>query len=233
VVLLSGGLDSATVLALARAHGQRVHALSFRYQQRHSLELECAIRQARRQGVVAHEIVDLAGLGTLTKGASALVRGSSLEVPKRRGREPGGEVPVTYVPARNLVFLACALGWAESVGARHIWIGVNAVDYSGYPDCRPEFVTAFERLANLGTRRGTEAAPEQAFRVQAPLVGLRKHEIILLGMSHGVDYEDTLSCYDPVVREGKALACGACQSCELRREGFARANLADPTRYAG
>ena len=229
VVLLSGGLDSATVLALARAEGQEVHALSFRYGQRHAVELEMAAVQARRARVVRHEVIDLGHLGALVAPATALVEASELPVP-RDGDTDG--IPVTYVPARNTLFLSYALAWAEVVGAGDIWIGVNAVDYSGYPDCRPEFVQAFERLANLATRVGVEApADAPAIRVRAPLVSLAKHEIIALGMEHGVSYSDTVSCYSPAVRDGEILACGRCDSCRLRRAGFQAAGVADPTRY--
>jgi 7-cyano-7-deazaguanine synthase len=231
VVLLSGGLDSATVLAVAKALRRRVHALSFRYGQRHVVELGYARAQAQRQGVVAHEIVDLAHLGPLVAHATALVQGSPLEVPK--DREPisstgASEIPTTYVPARNTLFLAYALAWAEAIDAADIWIGVNALDYSGYPDCRPAFITAFAELATLGTRRGVEGDP---IRIETPLLHLHKHEIIALGEEHGVDYGDTLSCYDPVAVGERALACGHCDSCTLRRRGFADAGVPDPTRY--
>lgn len=228
VVLLSGGLDSATVLALARAIGRRVHALSFRYGQRHAIELAYARRQAQRQRVAAHEIVDLAHLGPLVAPATALVQGSALAVPK--DREPGAEgIPPTYVPARNTLFLSYALAWAEALDAADVWIGVNALDSSGYPDCRPEFVTAFAELARLATRRGVEG---DTIRIEAPLLHLGKHEIVGIGVEHGVDYGDTLSCYDPVVQDEHALACGHCDSCTLRRRGFEEAEMPDPTRYA-
>ena len=229
VVLLSGGLDSTTVLAIAAEAGHRVHALSFAYGQRHRLELECARRQARRFGAQAHEIVSLAHLARLVAPATALVRDSELEVPSATQREGRDDIPTTYVPARNTLFLSYALAWAEVVGARDIWIGVNAVDYSGYPDCRPAFVTAFEELANLATRAGVEG---ERLRVHAPLIQLHKHEIVARGVALGVDYADTLSCYDPAVEHaGAPLACGRCESCALRRAGFERAGLADPTRY--
>ncbi|HET6582565.1 MAG TPA: 7-cyano-7-deazaguanine synthase QueC [Nannocystaceae bacterium] len=229
VVLLSGGLDSATVLAVACALGRRVHALSFRYGQRHALELACARVQARRSGVVAHEIVDLAHIGSLLAPATALIAGSPLAVPKDRTPTPVGTIPSTYVPARNTLFLAYALAWAEAIDAADIWIGVNALDYSGYPDCRPAFVAAFAELAALGTRRGTEGDP---IRIETPLLHLHKHEIIALGEEHAVDYAETLSCYDPVEAGAQVLACGRCESCSLRRTGFAEAGIADPTRYA-
>lgn len=228
VVLLSGGLDSVTVLALARARGHRVHALSFRYGQRHALELACACRQASRMGVHSHEIVDLTHLARLVRPATALVEGGAA-VPKDRPLEDAG-VPSTYVPARNLLFLAYATAWAEVLGARHVFLGVNALDYSGYPDCRPAFVEAFERVANLGTRQGTEGRP---ITIEAPLADLHKAEIIALGVRHGVDYADTVSCYDPVPSAGEqVLACGRCDSCRLRRRGFEQAGVPDPTRYA-
>lgn len=228
VVLLSGGLDSATVLALACALGRRAHALSFRYGQRHALELGCASVQARRAGVVAHEIVDLTHLGPLLAPATALIAGSPHAVPKDREPEAAGTIPLTYVPARNTLFLAYALAWAEAIDAGEIWIGVNALDYSGYPDCRPAFIAAFAELAALGTRRGVEGDP---IRIETPLLHLHKHEIVALGEEHGVDYAETLSCYDPVVDGDRALACGHCESCTLRKRGFADADVADPTRY--
>lgn len=235
VVLLSGGLDSVTVLAIARAAGHDVYALSFRYGQRHALELHCAARQAERFGARAHEIVDLSHLGRLVASATALVEGSALAVPKDRDLSPAGEhagdIPVTYVPARNTVFLSYALAWAESLGAREIWIGVNALDYSGYPDCRPAFIEAFARMANLATRVGVEGEGD-ALRIQTPLIDLSKAGIITRGLSLGVQYADTVSCYDPAADEhGEPLACGRCDSCLLRRKGFGEAGVEDPTRY--
>jgi 7-cyano-7-deazaguanine synthase len=230
-VLLSGGLDSATTLAVARARGHAVFALSFRYGQRHALELDYAARQARRQGVVAHEIMDLPVLGERSARVSSLIQGAELDVPKGR-EDVGADIPSTYVPARNTVFLAHALAWAETLQAFDVWIGSNALDSSGYPDCRPEYIDAFERVANLGTRMGVEATAGQGIRIHAPLQKLRKHEIIALGIEHGVDYGDTLSCYDPKEEAGEAVACGACDSCQLRRRGFERAGVPDPTRYA-
>jgi 7-cyano-7-deazaguanine synthase len=228
VVLTSGGLDSTTLLALAAAQGRRIHALSFRYGQRHAVELDAAARQARRFGAVAHEIVDLAHLGRLLAHATSLVVGSTLEVPKHAGDDT--TIPSTYVPARNTLFLAYGLAWAEALDAGEVWIGVNALDYSGYPDCRPAFIEAFARTAALATRRGVEGSP---IAIVTPLQHLRKHEIVALGLAHGVDYGDTVSCYDPRTDDsGTALACGACDSCRLRREGFALAGVADPTRYA-
>lgn len=233
VVLLSGGLDSVTVLAIARAAGHDVHALSFRYGQRHVLELGCAARQAARLGARAHEIVDLSHLGRLVASATALVEGSALAVPKDRDVDHAGDIPVTYVPARNTLFLAYALAWAEALGAGDIWIGVNALDYSGYPDCRPAFVQAFARMANLATRAGVEGGGD-AIRIRTPLIDLPKAGIIERGVTLGVDYADTVSCYDPVPDpHDLPLACGHCDSCQLRRKGFAEAGIPDPTRYAG
>lgn len=229
IVLLSGGLDSVTVLAVAAASGHEIHALSFRYGQRHAVELGCARRQAERFGAKAHEIVDLAHLGALVAPATALVAGSEREVPKDRPTDAQG-IPSTYVPARNTIFLAYALAWSEVVAARHIYIGVNALDYSGYPDCRPAFIEAFETMANLATRAGVEG---ERIHIEAPLQSLRKHEIIALGLEHGVDYADTMSCYDPREdEEGRPLACGRCDSCHLRRRGFELAGVPDPTAYA-
>lgn len=217
VVLLSGGLDSATVLAMARAAGRACHALSFRYGQRHSAELAAAERVAQALGAVEHKIVDL-DLSAI--GGSALTD-PRIDVPTT----PTEGIPVTYVPARNTVFLAVALGWAEVLGAREIHIGVNAVDYSGYPDCRPEFIQAFEQLANLATRAGVEG---ERFHIQSPLIDLTKAEIIRRGTALGVDYGLTVSCYAADL-EGRA--CGACDSCRLRADGFRAAGLPDPTRY--
>jgi 7-cyano-7-deazaguanine synthase len=234
VVLLSGGLDSTTVLAIAaREQGHRIHALSFAYGQRHRLELEHARRQALAFGVVAHEVIELGHLGRLLAPATALIADSPLAVPSAAERHGSRDIPVTYVPARNSLFLAYALAWAEVLGARTIWLGVNALDYSGYPDCRPEFIEAFEHMANLATKLGVEATrASERISVRAPLLHLHKHEIIARGAALGVDYADTLSCYDPIEREGVALACGRCESCVLRRAGFERAGVEDPTRYA-
>lgn len=219
VVLVSGGLDSATALATAAQAGYACHALSVDYGQRHRGELAAAAHVAAALGAVAHRImtVDTAGIG-----GSALTD-PSIPVPE----SPVSGIPVTYVPARNTVLLALALGWAEVVGAEDIFIGVNAVDYSGYPDCRPAFIDAFERLANLATKAAVEG--RLRFRVQAPLLRLGKAGIIARGVALGVDYAATLSCYQPDVH---GRACGRCESCRLRREGFAAAGIADPTRYA-
>lgn len=233
VVLLSGGLDSVTVLAIAREAGHAVHALSFRYGQRHVLELGCAARQAERLGAAAHEVVDLSHLGRLVAPATALVEGSTLAVPKGRDVDQAHDIPVTYVPARNTLFLSYALAWAEALGARDIFIGVNALDYSGYPDCRPEFIESFVRTANLATRVGVEAEGD-AIRIQTPLIDLTKAGIVARGVALGVDYADTVSCYDPVADEqGRPLACGRCDSCQLRRKGFVEAGVDDPTPYVG
>ena len=218
VVLVSGGLDSATCLAIARSEGHDCHALSFSYGQRHSAELAAAARVSERLGARQHRVmnIDLAAFG-----GSALTD-ASIAVPET----PTAGIPVTYVPARNTVFLSLALAWAEVLGARDIYIGVNAVDYSGYPDCRPEFVAAFERMANLATRAGVEGTAP--VRIRTPLISLTKAEIIRRGTALGVAFEDTVSCYQADV-EGRA--CGRCDSCRLRREGFIAAGLADPTRY--
>ncbi len=217
VVLLSGGLDSATTLALARADGFACYALTFDYGQRHRGEIEAARRVAGQLGVADHRVVpfDLSWMG-----GSALTD-RSIAVPT----VASAGIPVTYVPARNTVFLAVALGWAEVLGAQDIYIGVNAVDYSGYPDCRPEYMQAFERLANLATRAGVEGRP---FHLHMPLIQLRKHEIIQAGTKLGVDYALTLSCYDP---DAEGRACGVCDSCRLRAQGFEAAGIPDPTRY--
>ncbi len=217
VVLVSGGLDSATVLAIARERGHRCHALSFDYGQRHRLELDAARRVATALGAIEHRVLALP-IGDF--GGSALTD-SGIAVPE----QPGDGIPVTYVPARNTIFLACALGYAEVLGARDIYIGVNAVDYSGYPDCRPEFIAAFERVANLATKAGVEGA---GMRIHAPLIELTKAEIIRRGAALGVDYSMTISCYQP---HTDGLACGRCDSCRLRRAGFKEAGTADPTRY--
>lgn len=217
IVLVSGGLDSATALGVARRDGFVCHALSFDYGQRHHAELAAAARVVKQLGAVEHRTmrVDLAGIG-----------GSALTDPKIAVPEaPGAGIPVTYVPARNTLFLALALGWAEVLGARDIFIGVNAIDYSGYPDCRPEFLRAFEALASLATKAGVEGA---RFHVRAPLVDLSKAEIIRLGTSLGVDYSLTVSCYQA---DADGRACGLCDSCRLRRDGFRRAGVPDPTRY--
>lgn len=217
VVLLSGGLDSATCLAIAKAEGYNPIALSFDYGQRHLAELDAARRVAQAQGVIDHRVVRV-DIGSF--GGSALTD-RSIAVPET----PGEGIPVTYVPARNTIFLAYALGLAEVHGALDIVIGVNAVDYSGYPDCRPEFIDAFERLANLATKAGVEGG---RFRVHAPLVSLTKADIIRRGIALGVDYSLTVSCYQA---DAEGRACGRCDSCRLRSRGFIDAGVADPTRY--
>ncbi|UZE26542.1 7-cyano-7-deazaguanine synthase QueC [Pseudomonas sp. B21-056] len=217
VILLSGGLDSATVVAMARAEGYRCYTMSFDYGQRHRAELQAAERVARDLGVVEHKVI---GLNLNGIGGSALTD-SSIAVPEA----PSEGIPVTYVPARNTVFLSLALGWAEVLEARDIFIGVNAVDYSGYPDCRPEFVEAFERMANLATKAGVEG---QGFRIQAPLQNLSKADIVRAGVKLGVNYGLTVSCYQA---DDQGRACGKCDSCRLRAEGFAAAGVSDPTPY--
>jgi 7-cyano-7-deazaguanine synthase len=222
VVLLSGGLDSATTLAVARSEGYSVYALSVDYGQRHRRELDLASAQARRQGVQDHRIVrlDLRAIG-----GSALT--DAIEVPKDRSQEALAHgVPITYVPARNTVLLALCLGYAEVVGAFDLFIGANAIDYSGYPDCRPEFLEAFGRLANLATKAAAEGKGK--YRVHSPLISLTKADIIRLGTRLGVDYAQTLSCYDP---DDDGRSCGRCDSCLLRKKGFAEAGVIDPIQY--
>ncbi|BAN69534.1 7-cyano-7-deazaguanine synthase QueC [endosymbiont of unidentified scaly snail isolate Monju] len=217
VVLLSGGLDSATTLAIAREQGFACHALSFDYGQRHAAELNAARRVAAALGVLEHKVLPLS-LDAI--GGSALTD-QAIAVP-----EEGGEgIPVTYVPARNTVFLSLALGWAEVLGARDLFVGVNAVDYSGYPDCRPEFIAAFEQLANLATRAGVEG---ERFRIHAPLIEMSKAEIVRTGSRLGLDYGLTVSCYQA---DAEGRACGRCDSCRFRAQGFAEAGLPDPTHY--
>ena len=220
IVLVSGGLDSATCLAIARAEGFRCHALSFRYGQRHAAELAAARRVASQLGAAEHRTmqIDLAAFG-----GSALTD-TSIAVPE--GGEGGAAIPVTYVPARNTVFLAFALAWAEVLRAHDIFIGVNAVDYSGYPDCRPEFIQAFERMANLATREGVEG--REPLRIRTPLIDLSKAEIIRRGTLLGVDFGATVSCYQA---DELGRACGRCDSCRLRRAGFEAAGVPDPTSY--
>lgn len=224
VVLLSGGLDSTTTLAVALRDGFAVHALTFRYGQRHSNEIEAAVRIARRSGVEHH----IADVDLTMFGGSALT--ADIPVPKDTGVGGGplqSAIPVTYVPARNTIFLSYALALAEVVGATDIFIGVNALDYSGYPDCRPEYIAAFERMANLATRAGVEGT--RPLRIHAPLISLSKADIIALGTSLGVEYSLTTSCYDPGT---DGSACGHCDSCRLRLKGFREAGLDDPIRYA-
>jgi 7-cyano-7-deazaguanine synthase len=223
VVLLSGGLDSATVLAIAREEGFELHAISFQYGQRHGFELECANRIAARAGVAKHIIVPI---DLRPFGGSALTS-ENIAVPK--GREIGEmsqDIPVTYVPARNTIFLSLALAWAETSGANDIFIGVNALDYSGYPDCRPEYIAAFEQMANLATRAGVEG--QERLRIHTPLISLTKGEIIRRGIALGVEYGLTSTCYDPAPR---GLACGECDACRLRLKGFAENQMDDPAEY--
>ncbi len=218
VVLLSGGLDSSTVLAIARAQGFDCHALSVHYGQRHSAELTAARKVAQALGARDHRVmgVDLAGIG-----GSALTD-AAIAVPET----PAAGIPITYVPARNTLLLSLALGWAEVLGAADIFVGVNAVDYSGYPDCRPEFIASFAALAKLATKAGVEGAP---LRIQAPLIDMTKADIIRAGAELGVDFGMTVSCYQA---DSDGRACGKCDSCRLRAAGFAAAAMADPTRYA-
>lgn len=222
VVLLSGGLDSATTAEIARRDGFAVHALTVDYGQRHRFELEAARRVAQSLGVRDHVVVSV-DLSLL--GGSALT--ADIEVPKNRSTDVmAGEIPITYVPARNTVFLSLALAYAEVVGAADIFVGVNAVDYSGYPDCRPEYIAAFASLANLATKAGVEGRLN--FQIHAPLINMSKAEIIRRGIELGVDYGLTHSCYDP---DAKGIACGRCDACQLRLQGFAEAELSDPLEY--
>src|SRR6202167_1318833 len=222
VVLLSGGLDSATVLVIARSQGFEVYALSFSYGQRHVWELEAAARVAAAIGVVKHRI---ANIDLRIFGGSALT--DDIEVPKGRSTDDMSHgIPITYVPARNTIFLSFALAWAEVLGASDIFIGVNALDYSGYPDCRPEFIEAFEKMANLATKAGVEG--RQALKIHTPLIALKKAEIIRRGIELGVDYGLTSSCYDP---SSDGVPCGECDSCLLRQKGFRENGIDDPLRY--
>jgi 7-cyano-7-deazaguanine synthase len=225
VVLLSGGLDSATVLALVKTLGYAPYALSFRYGQRHSSELDAAARVAQSLGAIRHEIIDLdlrrfVGGSALTDDAYAIPTSPGLK----------NEIPITYVPARNTIMLSVALGWAEALGGHDIFFGANAVDYSGYPDCRPEYVESFEAMANLATKVGVESHEASTrFRVHAPIVKMSKAKIVKMGMSLGVDFSQTVSCYQA---NAQGLACGQCESCRLRQDGFAEAGVSDPTQYA-
>jgi len=224
VVLLSGGLDSATVLAIAKRQGFACHALSFGYGQRHAMELEAADRVARSLGTASHKTVQI---DLRQFGGSALT--SELAVPKKASAaEIGGEIPITYVPARNTIFLSFALAFAEVRGASDIFIGVNALDYSGYPDCRPEYIAAFERMANLATKAAVEG--RQRLKIHTPLIQLTKGQIIQRGLELGVDYSLTSSCYDP---DPAGRACGRCDSCLLRLKGFAQNGVRDPIDYVG
>ncbi len=223
IVLLSGGLDSTTAMAIAKSKGFEIYCISFRYGQRHSIELEASKKVAQVLGAEEHIVVDI-DLGKI--GGSALT--DEIDVPKDRNeKEMQGNIPVTYVPARNTIFLSYALAWAETFSAFDIFIGVNAVDYSGYPDCRPEFIEAYERMTNLATKASVENG--NPFRIQTPLIHCTKAQIIKKGYELGVDYSITHSCYDPS-HDGKA--CGACDSCKLRKKGFMESGIPDPTVYA-
>lgn len=225
-MLLSGGLDSATCAAIARSQGYSIYALSADYGQRHTVELSCAAKLARFFGAVEHRTIkiDLSQFG-----GSALT--TNLSVPKHNSvAEIGSEIPITYVPARNTIFLSYALAFAEVIGSKTIFIGVNALDYSGYPDCRPEFISAFERMANLATKAGV--SDEDRLRIETPLINLKKSETIQLGLDLGVDYGLTNSCYDPLSSGEESLACGHCDACLLRLKGFAELGLVDPVAYA-
>ena len=221
IVLLSGGLDSATVVAMAQAEGYEVYALSFRYGQRHSVELDAADTIAKHLGVTEHKTAEL---DLRLFGGSALT--ADIDVPKDELDSGQGDIPVTYVPARNTIFLSFALAYAEVVGAKDIFIGVNALDYSGYPDCRPEYIASFEAMANLATKAGV--TEDERVRIQTPLIDLTKAQIATEGTRLGVDYAMTVSCYDP---NDLGEACGHCDSCLLRAKGFVEAGLNDPTRY--
>ncbi|MGK5533411.1 7-cyano-7-deazaguanine synthase QueC [Streptomyces sp. URMC 129] len=229
IVLLSGGLDSTTVLAIAKDQGYTPYALSFRYGQRHSVELEAAKRVAEAQGVARHVIADI---DLRVFGGSALT--SDIDVPKHESlddagdKDTGSSVPITYVPARNTIFLSFALAYAETVGASDIFTGVTAVDYSGYPDCRPEYMEAYERMANLATRAGVEGT--QSLKLHSPLIAMSKADIVREGLRLGVDYSLTSSCYDP---DEQGRACGHCETCLLRLKGFAEAGVTDPVQYQG
>lgn len=225
VILLSGGLDSTTVLALATAKGYAVHALSFSYGQRHSGEIAASQKIAARYGVVQHVVTQI---DLRVFGGSALT--SDIDVPKDRPVESANDVPVTYVPARNTIFLSFALAFAEVVGAHEIFIGVNALDYSGYPDCRPEFIEAFQKMARLATRADTTGVDKvEQITIRTPLIDMSKKEIIELGLTLAVDYGMTTSCYDP---DADGEACGHCDACQLRLRGFREAGSVDPARYS-
>ena len=223
VILFSGGLDSSTILALAKDLGYAPYALSVGYGQRHSSELAAAKHIAKQLGVIRHEVVQL----DLTRFGGSALTDSSIAIPTTPSKDQ--EIPVTYVPARNTILLSLALSWAESLGGLDIFYGANAVDYSGYPDCRPDYVASFETMANLATKAGVEASNhENRFRVHAPIISMSKAEIIQLGNTLGIDYSQTVSCYQA---NDLGEACGQCESCRLRQVGFLQANLSDPTRY--
>lgn len=223
VVLLSGGLDSTTALAIAHDEGYDTYCMSFQYGQRHTVELQCAKNIAKALGVKQHIVVDI---DLRTFGSSALTE-TDIEVPKDRSdTEMGSGIPVTYVPARNTIFLSYALAYAEVLAADTIFIGANAIDYSGYPDCRPEYIDAYQTMANLATQAGVEGKTQ--LRILAPLIDKTKAEIIQIGAALGIDYSLTLSCYDP---DAEGRSCGGCDSCLLRKRGFKEAGIPDPTRY--
>jgi len=227
VVLLSGGLDSATALALATKAGYQCYAISFDYGQRHRCEIDAAKRVARTQAVIEHKIFKL----NLNEFGGSALTDENLAVPKNKlpshisNEENSNEIPITYVPARNTIFLSIALGWAEVLNAKFIYLGVNAVDYSGYPDCRPEYISAYSTMANLATKAAVEG---HQIKIETPLISLSKADIIKTGFALGVDYHQTISCYDP---SPAGAACGACESCQLRAEGFKMANIPDSTIY--
>jgi 7-cyano-7-deazaguanine synthase len=223
VILLSGGLDSTTLLAIARAEGYALNALTFDYGQRHKVELRAAAAVARAIGVRRHAVVPI----DAQVFAGSALTDAAVPVPKDRDlARPEESIPVTYVPARNTIFLAYALAWAEVLGAQHLFIGVNALDYSGYPDCRPEFIAAFERLANLATKAAVEGG--QRLRIHTPLIQLTKAQIVARGLALGVDYAHTSTCYDP---DAEGRACGHCDACQLRLAGFRANGIADPAPY--
>jgi len=223
VILFSGGLDSSTILALAKDLGYAPYVLSVGYGQRHSSELAAAKHIAKKIGVIRHEIINL----DLTRFGGSALTDPSIDVPITQGNNQ--EIPITYVPARNTILLSLALGWAESIGGLDIFYGANAVDYSGYPDCRPEYVASFQRMANLATKAGVEAINEEnRFRIHTPIITMSKAEIIQLGITLDVDYSQTVSCYQA---NDLGEACGECESCRLRQTGFTQAKLNDPTRY--
>jgi 7-cyano-7-deazaguanine synthase len=223
IVLLSGGLDSATVVAIAKQAGYQIHAISFRYGQRHTFELSRAVELAKAQQIRSHVIVDI----NLAQFGGSALTSKSIDVPKHDNVDQiGASIPVTYVPARNTVFLSLALAYAESLDAKDIFIGVNALDYSGYPDCRPEYIAAFEKMANLATKSGVEGG---GITIHTPLIALSKAEIIARGLQLGVDYSLTSSCYDPDPITGRA--CGRCDACLLRQRGFQQNGLADPALF--
>ena len=223
VILLSGGLDSTTCLAFAKSKSFSIYALSFRYGQRHEFEISAAKKIARSSQVNDHVVLDI---DLRAFGGSALT--DNIDVPKSRdGKIGGSEIPITYVPARNTIFLSFALAYAETIESQNIFIGVNALDYSGYPDCRPEYIKSFEKMSNLGTKAGVEG--KSKIKIHTPLIDLSKKEIIQEGIKLGVDYSKTHSCYDP---DENGIACGLCDACILRREGFKKANIKDPIEYA-